>query len=62
MGLLLFYFILRYGDQAGRVSDDSLTTAGHVVDLAAVSSQYYIYIYIHVIIDTRLINGFIILY
>ena len=45
MGLLLFYFILRYGDQAGRVSDDSLTTAGHVVDLAAVSSQYYIYIY-----------------
>lgn len=32
-------FCIRYGEQAGRVSDDSLTSAGHVVDLASVSRQ-----------------------
>lgn len=32
-------FCVRYGEQAGRVSDDSLTSAGHVVDLASVSRQ-----------------------
>lgn len=32
-------FCVRYGEQAGKVSDDSLTTAGHVVDLASVSRR-----------------------
>lgn len=32
-------FCVRYGEQAGRVSDDSLTSAGHVVDLASVSRR-----------------------
>lgn len=30
--------VYRYGDQAGRISDDGLTTAGNAVNLASVSN------------------------
>lgn len=42
---------LRYGDQAGRVSDDGLAAAGNTVDLVSVSNkQLIIYIYLFIFI------------
>ena len=32
--------VCRYGEQAGTVVDDSLSTAGHVANLTAVSTHY----------------------
>ena len=33
------HVFFRYGEQAGKVADDSLATAGHTVDLASVSQR-----------------------